>query len=66
MPVFLTVLVRVFLLALGIISCAVGVSAASKLFRETLDSPRWVIAALALLAFAAGGTAITLAIRLRR
>jgi len=47
-------------------SCAVGVSAASKLFRQTLDSPRWMIGALALLAFLAGGTAIALAIRLRR
>jgi hypothetical protein len=56
----------VFLLVLGVISCAVGVSAASKLFRETLDSPRWLIGALALLAFLAGGTAIALAFRLRR
>jgi hypothetical protein len=50
----------------GIASCAIGVSASLKLFRETLDSPRWMIAGLALIAFVAGGMAVALALRPRR
>ena len=61
-----TLIRRMFLLIVGVISCAIGLSATLKLFRETLDSPRWMIAGLALLAFAAGGAAILLAVQRRR
>jgi hypothetical protein len=50
----------------GLASCAIGVSASLKLFRDTLDSPRWMIAGLAMIAFVAGGTAVALALRPRR
>ena len=59
-------LIRLFLVIIGVIICAVGISAASKLFRETLDSPRWMIATLAGIALVAGCGAIVLAVRLRR
>jgi drug/metabolite transporter (DMT)-like permease len=62
----LSLIVRVFLLIVGVISCTIGTSATRKLFRETLDSPRWMIAGLALIAFAAGAAAILLAAQRRR
>ena len=45
---------RVVVLVAGLGLCAIGVSAASKLFRETLDSPRWMIGGSALFAFVVG------------
>jgi hypothetical protein len=57
---------RVIFMIAGIVSCAIGVSASLKLFRETLDSPRWMIAGLALIAFVAGGAAVAVALRPRR
>jgi TRAP-type C4-dicarboxylate transport system permease small subunit len=49
---------RAALLAAGVGFCAIGLSAASKLFRETLDSSRWEIGGLALIYFVGGVIAI--------
>lgn len=45
---------RVVVGVCGVGLCVVGFSAGSKLFRETLDSPRWVIGGLALVALVVG------------
>jgi hypothetical protein len=45
---------RVVLGVVGVGLCAIGVSAASKLFGETLDSDPWMIAALAVVYFVLG------------
>ncbi|MDX6248738.1 MAG: hypothetical protein QOF10_2098 [Kribbellaceae bacterium] len=49
---------RAAVLAAGVGLCAIGLSAASKLFRETLDSSRWEIGGLALIYFVGGVVAI--------
>ena len=53
--------VRVVLLLGGLALCAIGVSAAAKLFRDSLDSPRALIAVLALITFG-GGVVVTAAV----
>jgi hypothetical protein len=49
---------RVAVLTVGVGLCAIGVSAGSKLFRETLDSPRWMIGGLAFITFMGGAAAV--------
>jgi hypothetical protein len=49
---------RVVLLLGGLALCVIGVSAATKLFRDTLDSPRALIAVLALITFLGGAVVI--------
>ncbi len=53
---------RAVLLVVGVGLCGIGISAGSKLFRDTLDSPRWMIGGLAFIYFIVGAAAIAVAI----
>jgi hypothetical protein len=53
---------RVAILVAGVGLCAIGLSAAGKLFRETLDSPRWMVGGAALVTCLGGATVIVAAI----
>ena len=53
---------RSVLLVVGVGLCAIGLSAGSKLFRDTLDSPRWMIGGLALVYFGLGVASVAVAI----